>query len=376
MCKKIFIAATGQHCGKTTISLSLMHLARKRYRRVGFIKPLGPKPTMYQGRLMDKDAALTAEVYDLNDDLDCMSPVVVQQGTTKQVLEGRLCAEAMRDSIFSAVEELERRCDFLIIEGAGHGGVGSVVGLNNAQIARMLNTPVVMVSGGGIGNVIDHVTLNLALFEREGADVRLLLANKLIADKRQQTLDYLRRAFADQPMHIAGGFNFSPILANPTLGRISRLLKTPLQGDQDQYNRILHNVQLGAASSQRVADLLKDSTLLIVTSSRDELLVMLSSLYHLPEYRKKLAGLVIPGSTEMSKITKQILDESRIPYLRIPGTTAATFAAIKDDVSKITPQDDEKIHLIRTLSETELDFATIDRCLNPSPGRKKAVALA
>ena len=30
MCKKIFIAATGQHTGKTTISISLMHLARKK----------------------------------------------------------------------------------------------------------------------------------------------------------------------------------------------------------------------------------------------------------------------------------------------------------------------------------------------------------
>jgi len=33
MCKKIFIAATGQNCGKTTMSVSLMHLARIRRRR-------------------------------------------------------------------------------------------------------------------------------------------------------------------------------------------------------------------------------------------------------------------------------------------------------------------------------------------------------
>ncbi|HXV21994.1 MAG TPA: AAA family ATPase, partial [Desulfuromonadales bacterium] len=39
MARKIFIAATGQNSGKTTTSLSLMHLARKKYGRVGFIKP-------------------------------------------------------------------------------------------------------------------------------------------------------------------------------------------------------------------------------------------------------------------------------------------------------------------------------------------------
>ncbi len=57
MCKKIFVAATGQNCGKTTTSLSLMYCARKKYKRVGFIKPVGPKLTTYQGRYMDMDAA-------------------------------------------------------------------------------------------------------------------------------------------------------------------------------------------------------------------------------------------------------------------------------------------------------------------------------
>ena len=62
MCKKIFIAATGQHCGKTTISLSLMHLARKKYARVGFIKPIGPKLLVVDGVQMDMDAALIASM--------------------------------------------------------------------------------------------------------------------------------------------------------------------------------------------------------------------------------------------------------------------------------------------------------------------------
>ena len=58
MAKKVFIAATGQDIGKTTICFSLMHLATQKYQRVGFIKPLGPKPTEVAGIVVDKDAAL------------------------------------------------------------------------------------------------------------------------------------------------------------------------------------------------------------------------------------------------------------------------------------------------------------------------------
>ena len=78
MARKVFVAATGQNSGKTTTSVSLMYMARKKYARVGFIKPLGPKPTVADnGLVADKDAALMAEVFGLEDDLALMSPVVL-----------------------------------------------------------------------------------------------------------------------------------------------------------------------------------------------------------------------------------------------------------------------------------------------------------
>ncbi|HER63364.1 MAG TPA: cobyrinic acid a,c-diamide synthase, partial [Desulfobacteraceae bacterium] len=81
MARKVFIAATGQNSGKTTTSLSLMYMARKKYDRVGFIKPLGPKPTVAaNGMIADKDAALMAEVFGLEDDLLLMSPLVLMPG--------------------------------------------------------------------------------------------------------------------------------------------------------------------------------------------------------------------------------------------------------------------------------------------------------
>jgi dethiobiotin synthetase len=188
MCKKIFIAATGQHCGKTTISLSLMHLARKKYQRVGFIKPLGPKCIEYRGMTMDMDAAMMASVYGLEDDARFMSPMTLTPGSTRQFLDGAISPDYPRRVILEAVRELEKRNDFLIIEGAGHGGVGSVVGMNNASIARLLQAPVLMVTGGGIGSVIDAVELNLALYKEVLADVRMIMVNKLVPEKKERSM--------------------------------------------------------------------------------------------------------------------------------------------------------------------------------------------
>jgi hypothetical protein len=366
MARKIFIAATGQNCGKTTICLSLLHLAQRKYRRIGYLKPLGPKPTTLHGLTVDKDAALVAQVFGLTKSLRQMSPVVVQRETTRQALDGVIDTSPWPERIVHCCRELERSCDFILVEGSGHPGVGSVLQLSNARIARLLEAPVLMVTGGGIGNVVDTACLNLALFEKEGVEVRAVLVNKLIPEKRDLTLDYLRRAFAGEPFQVLGAFNYQPVLANPTLRRVARVLDLPLQGNRRDAHRIIHHVQIGAASTQRVAELLRDSSLLIVTSSRDELLVTLANLYQMPDYRARIAGLVIPGVLPVSHITQQILDRSKIPYLRtMRHTTAELYHLITEDVSKITAEDREKLGLIRTLAEMRFDFDTLDALFDP-----------
>jgi BioD-like phosphotransacetylase family protein len=363
MCKKLFIAATGQNCGKTTMSVSLMHLARKKYDRVGFIKPIGPKIEMFGDRMVDMDAALMAKAYGLEEDIALMSPVALHKNFTREFLAGKIDPLALQSSVVNAVRELEKKYDFLIIEGAGHAGVGSIIGLNNAKVARLLAAPVIIVTGSGIGNVVDSLSLNMALFEKEGADVRLAIINKVRYDKRTQIIDLVKSAFTGKGLDITGGFNYSPILANPTLGHISKLLGLPLRANAEERSRIIHNIQLGAASSQKVVDSLLEDTLLVVTGSRDELLVTISSLYHIPEYQEKIAGLIITGHAPVSGISEQIVEDSGIPYIRVHDTTADVYMALREDVAKITVEDIEKLNWIRSHAENEVDFDAIDAML-------------
>jgi len=364
MARKVFVAATGQNSGKTTTSLSLMYMARKKYKRVGFIKPFGPKPSIARsGMVADKDAVLMAEVFGLEEDLSLMSPLVLHPGDTQKLLEGELSGAEMERKMFDAIDELDRKNDFLIIEGAGHTGVGSVLGFSNARVAKIADAPVVMVTGGGVGNVVDSAYMNLALFEKEQADVRAVLVNKIIPEKREKTLRYLELAFAKETFKVVGGFNYQPILANPTLRRISQVLDVPLHGNQEAAGQIAHHVQIGSAATQRVTELLKESSLVTVTSSRDELLVTLANMYNLPEYRHLLAGLVIPGVAKISAITQKILDNSGIPYMRTTRTTADVFNTITDDVSKLNAMDTQKINLIMELADKRFEFDALDSLL-------------
>ncbi|HEX9022694.1 MAG TPA: AAA family ATPase [Geobacteraceae bacterium] len=363
MARKIFIAATSQNCGKTTISVSLMHLARLKYERVGFIKPIGPKYEMYGDLMVDLDAVLIAKAFGLEADIALMNPVAMHKNFTRDFLNGKMTCTDLKRRIVEAVEVLDKKFDFLIIEGAGHAGVGSVIGLNNACVAHTLGAPVIIVTESGIGSTIDTVHLNLSLFEKEEANVKMVLVNKLIAEKRNPVLSLLKKGFPGRDLRVEGGFNYSPILANPTLGYISKLFKLPIHGDPTGRQRIVHKIQLGAAASQRVVDLLQDSSLIVLTSSRDELIVTLSSLYHIPAFKKKIVGLIVAGQTPTSPITQQILDDSGVPYIRVHDSTADIFTTLMEDVAKITSEDLEKIDWIKANAEKEIDFEAIDALL-------------
>ena len=230
MAKKLFIAATEQNCGKTTMSISLMHLALRKYDRVGFIKPIGPKIEMYGDMMVDMDAVLMAKAYGLEDDITLMNPVPLHKNFTRDYLSGMMTCRDLKQKIVDAVTELEKKNDFLIIEGAGHGGVGSVVGLSNACVARILGAPVIIVTDSGIGSTIDAVHLNLPLYEKEEADVRMVLANKLISHKRESVLGFLRKGFPGRSLQVTGGFNYSPILATSPNSSISRSMATRRDG--------------------------------------------------------------------------------------------------------------------------------------------------
>ena len=91
-------------------------------------------------------------------------------------------------------------------------------------------------------------------------------------------------------------------------------------------------------------------------SSRDELIVTLSSLYAIPEYKDKICGLIVAGVGPISPPTQRILDTSGIPYLRPVRSTGEVFALVNDYVAKTGPEDQEKIEWMQAHSERCIDF--------------------
>ena len=124
--KRIFIAATKQNDGKTTVSLGLIRNFQEKFKNVGFIKPIGQRYLEEEGLKIDEDSFLIEEVCKIKSGLKDMSPIAVERGFTEKYIS-LPDKKPIADQIKKAFKHVSERKDLVIIEGTGHAGVGSVL---------------------------------------------------------------------------------------------------------------------------------------------------------------------------------------------------------------------------------------------------------
>ena len=207
--KNIFIAATQQNDGKTTVSLGLISNFQKRYKEIGFIKPIGQRYLEEDGLKVDEDSVLIEEVCGIKCGIKDMSPVAVEKGfTEKYILHPK--REAITRQIKECYQRVAKDKDLVVIEGTGHAGVGSVFDHSNAYVAKLLGAKVILVSSGGIGRPIDEILLNKALFDAEGIELLGVIINKVIPDKFERIEKLVKQGLKRKGLGVLGVIPYHP----------------------------------------------------------------------------------------------------------------------------------------------------------------------
>lgn len=290
---RVFIAATRQNDGKTTTSLGLLAALQKRYPRIGYIKPVGQRFVEIAEHKIDEDTVLMDSVYRLDCPLVDMSPIAVEPDFTRKYLQS-----SNRDALVRKIEKAFDRVawekDFVLCEGSGHAGVGSVFDLSNAQVAKVLKAKVVIVSRGGIGKPIDEVSLNRALFEREGVEIIGVIINKVIPEKIEFVTEFARRGLKRKGLDLLGVIPHRPILSSPSVNLILEDLGAELLNSEVRLHNIVDDVVIGAMGVNNATRFFKKGVLLITPGDREDIILAAAATAG-PSRGPQLAGVVLTG---------------------------------------------------------------------------------
>jgi BioD-like phosphotransacetylase family protein len=376
--RHVYLAATGQNRGKTTVSLGVLDGFHRRGLSTGFLKPVGQRTVIEDGVPADEDAVLMRQVFGLREPLGQMSPVHIPRGFTKAYIAGEVV-----DDLGAKVRRAQDAFadhDVLLIEGTGHAGVGAVIGLSNATVAALLRTPTIIVSEGGVGRPIDEIVLNAALFERHGVAVAGAIVNKVDVAAQPGIARVIERGLAPYGIPLLGTLPVRPILSNPTLEMILEGVRgEPIHPGPD-LDRVIDDVAIGAMEPGHMLERVGPGTLVIVPGDREDVILTITSAHLMGPagsadpgefvargtrtvvsgHDGAAIGLVLTGGYRPRQAVLDAIRRADLFATLVAEDTYAVASEVHDLLVKTHPADREKIELIKRLVAENLD---IDRIL-------------
>jgi len=360
--KKLFIAATKQNDGKTTVALGLIFNLKDRFKRIGFIKPIGQRYLEEEGEKVDEDSILierSLELCGVSCELKDMSPIAVERGFTEQYILNPN-KERLTSQIKESFSRIARDKDLVVIEGTGHAGVGSVFDHCNAFVAKSLDAKVILVSSGGIGRPIDEIVLNKALFEKEGVHLLGVVINKVLPEKLSKIDKLVRLGLARKDIEVLGVIPYLDLLSFPSIEQILEETDFKLLSGEEGLNNLVKKIVVGAMEPHDALDYLVDGALLITPGDREDMILTSLGCYF-AKFKEDIhiSGIVLTGNMIPHKMIMNMVKQTKIPVLLAKPDTYSVASCVHDLMVKIRPQDKEKIEEVKKIIKENVDIDKI-----------------
>lgn len=356
----VFIAATGQNVGKTTLCLGMLAALKKRFSSVGFIKPVGQRHVKVDGQTnVDKDAVLFKEHFQLPASWSNMSPVIIPSGFTRSYLDNEVTEDAMLQKIAKSFAAVSSQHAYTVVEGTGHVGVGSIFNLNNARVAAELDLGVVLIASAGLGSAYDELALNVAMCGYYGVRVQGVILNRVMDSKRQMILEYFPKTLKKWNIPLLGCVPFSDLLSSPTMQDFETLFDTSLISGNKHHNRTFASTRLVAGSLSAYEAEKLPNELVITPATREDIICKVLDLHRdsLEKQGKDFCGGLILTSKQAP--SDQIIQHIRsvdIPVLYCPMCSYDAMKMITSFTTKIRTEDTPKINRAIQLAEEYINF--------------------
>ncbi|MCO6491698.1 MAG: AAA family ATPase [Phaeodactylibacter sp.] len=360
--KKIYVAATGQHVGKTTSTLGIVSNLSLRGFRTGYCKPVGQEYLTVDGKIADKDAVLFAQVVGFDIVPEVHSPVVLARGATKAFLDDPSKFN-YRGLLQDAASRLEAVNDIMVYEGTGHPGVGSVVDMSNADVAEFLGAGIIMVVEGGVGRTIDRLHMSTALFREKNLPMLGVIVNKVIPEKREEIQHYLSLKLGQMGMPLLGVVPYDRSLSFPILETINQAVNGKVIINEHRLSNRVEDIIAGSLVDIDEFNTFRNILLVVSYKRLTEAIDKIHAIAKVKKLPKSpLSGVIVTGDGRHENWFKRedihhpYLLDHEIPILTTILDTYGSVVKISRIEVKINTRTPWKIKRAISLIKEHVDF--------------------
>ena len=340
MNKAVYIATTEPNSGKSIISLGMMQLLLGKTAKVGYFRPIidDPEPgstdnhinTMIGFFNLDQEAE---ESYALT-----RSDVIRKKNRDED--------DEIIGRIIESYKALEKRFDFMLVEGSSFSGEGSIIEFDiNILIAKNLGIPAMILANGlgkTVGELIDHLLIAYDSFMDKGVEVMAVVANKVPPENHTAVLRQMR---AQLPATLLGyAIPLNPVLGNPTIKEIVESLQAKVLFGPAFLNNQAGYYSVGAMQLRNYLLHLKENSLVITPGDRADIILGALQAHSSSNY-PSISGIVLTGGLIPEETIIRLIEglSEVVPIISVEGGTFDITNRIGNIQSKIYAGNTQKI---------------------------------
>ncbi|WP_455376751.1 dethiobiotin synthase [Kaarinaea lacus] len=216
-----FITSTDTNVGKTTVSLSLMRHFKARGKIVACMKPVSAGCSVTTDGLRNDDAVQLIRESSIDLPYELVNPYAFEPAIAPHLAALQINRIIELQSIRNNFMQIEAMANAVIVEGAG----GWLVPVNESQtmadVAKVLQLPIILVVGMRLG-CLNHALLSIRSIVESGLPCTGWVANYIDRDmqKQKENLETLK-SMMPVPLIATVAYNENP--ANRELNFVSEI---------------------------------------------------------------------------------------------------------------------------------------------------------
>ena len=353
MNKAIYIATSEQNSGKSIITLGLMSMLIGKTAKVGYFRPI--IEDIEEGGF---DNHIETVIGHFGLDIAFEDAFAITKSKLiKKKNKGKI-GEVL-DLIIEKYKKLEERFDFVLVEGTGFSGEGTVIELDmNVLIAKNLGIPTIIV-GSGVGKTLEELLDSLYLaydsFKVKDVEVLAVIANKVQHENIDIVTTGLRKSLPESVL-----VNAIPLihnLNNPTVQEIVKELDAKVLFGEAHLNNQTGNFSVGAMQLRNYLLHLKENSLVITPGDRADIILGALQANESANY-PTISGIVLTGNIVPEVSILKLIEglSTIVPIIAVEEGTYYITNKIGSIKSKIYANNKQKIEISITTFEKYVDL--------------------
>lgn len=332
--------------GKSSLCVGIGSILRNMGLKVGYMKPIGTIPIKVGDVITDDDAYYISRVFNMKNDLDDISPVILSEDSYKNFLKDNKFSGNFLNKIDKAFNNIKQNKDIVLLEGAKSIEDGLSLGIASRDICNKIKAKTIIIFKY-VPEVVDQV-----LFYKEYLDDFFggIIINLIPEESVSYLKDFILPFLSNKKIKVFGCVTSDKVLSSVSIKEMIIQLDGKILSAKDRLDELVETFMLGAMGQEQALKFFKMKTNKAVITGGDRADIQLAAL------ETDTKCLILTGNFQPSSVVVGRAEEIGVPIILVKYDSLTTIEKLNAIIGRTGFHEFKKTDKIIQITKEFIDI--------------------